>query len=138
MSHTEQFSDPDRLVDRSGKPLRVLIVEDEALTAVDYAITIQAAGAQVIGTAPSADLAEALARSLQPDAIVMDVRLSGDRDGIEAAQAIRSFSNAGVVFITGFGETAIRERVYAFNGTMPLCKFTEERMLVSALAGLMM
>jgi two-component system, response regulator PdtaR len=97
---------------------------------------IQAAGAQVLGTAPSADIAEALARLLRPNAIVMDVCLNGDRDGIEAAQAIKSFSTAGVVFVTGFAEPAIRERVRAFNGTMPLNKLTEHSKLVSALAGL--
>jgi two-component system, response regulator PdtaR len=137
MNRKDQRGDSGRLVDRSGKPLRVLIVEDEALTAFDYAIMIQAAGGQILGTAPSAEIAEALAHSLRPDAIVMDVRLNGDRDGIEAAQAIKSFSTAGIVFVTGFAEAAIWERVRAFKCTMPLDKLTGHSTLVSALASLM-
>jgi two-component system, response regulator PdtaR len=85
LNNRDQCCDSDRLLDHSGKPLRVLIVEDEMLTALDFSIVIEDAGAQVLGTAASAEAAEALARDLQPDAVLMDVRLFGDRDGVDAA-----------------------------------------------------
>jgi two-component system, response regulator PdtaR len=85
LNNRDQCCDSERLLDHWGKPLRVLIVEDEMLTALDVSIAIEDAGAQVLGTAASAETAETLARDLQPDAVVMDVRLLGDRDGIDAA-----------------------------------------------------
>jgi CheY-like chemotaxis protein len=127
-------SEAVRLVDRSGRQLRILIVEDDATAALDYSLMIEDAGGKAVGTACSACTAEALTKALSPDAILMDVRLLGDRDGIDAATAIRTFSQAPVIFVTAYSEPATRKRIRTFNGTEPVVKPAEPHALISAMA----
>jgi PAS domain S-box-containing protein len=79
---------------------RVLIVEDEAVTAADLQATLQALGHEVIGTVNSGAAAVSVARDCSPDVILMDIRLRGSMDGIAAAEQIRKHSDVPVVFIT--------------------------------------
>lgn len=51
-----------------------------------------------------------LAEELRPDLIVMDVRLSGGRDGIDAAVEIRAATGIRSVFATAYGDPATRAR----------------------------
>jgi two-component system, response regulator PdtaR len=124
----------DRLTDRSGQPLRVLIVEDEMLTALDFTTAIEDAGAQVLATASSAMAAEALARSLHPDAILMDVRLAGNSDGVDAARAIRAFSNVPIIFVTGNSDRNTRERISTIETSVLISKPAEPSALIAALS----
>ena len=123
-----------RLVDAARMPLRVLIVEDEALTALDFSAILEEAGAVVLGTVPSASEAEGLAKALDPDVILMDVRLTRPKDGIDAAEAITRFSKARVVFVTGNTEGTTRERIRAFNGTKAVTKPVNPEEIVAAIA----
>lgn len=58
---------------------RILVVEDDYLIATDLARTLQAAGASVVGPAPSVDRALALIDAETLDAAILDVNLNGDR-----------------------------------------------------------
>ena len=69
--------------------LRIMIVEDEFFIALDIEAQVAALGHAVVGMAVSADQAVALAEAEKPDVVLMDVRLSGARDGIDAAVEIR-------------------------------------------------
>lgn len=111
----------DRLV-KAGRPLRVLIVEPDALVALDLAVMVEAAGGQLVGTAAAADDAYILVASTTPDIVVMDARLGGGIDGVSAAQAIRKSCAAPVVFVTGKTDAATIARIRAFNGTKPVVK----------------
>jgi CheY-like chemotaxis protein len=118
---------------RFGKPIRVLIVEDEPLTALDFSLMIEDAGGRTVGTATSAAGATALARTVAPDVILMDVRLMGDTDGIDAARAIRAFSDVPIVFVTGNTEPSTTARIRAF-GADPVAKPVVQETLVLAVA----
>lgn len=118
---------------RFGKPIRVLIVEDEPLTALDFSLMIEDAGGRTVGTASSAAGATALARSAAPDVILMDVRLMGDKDGIDAAHEIRAFSDVPIVFVTGNTEPSTVARIRAF-GAAPVAKPVVQETLVLAVA----
>ena len=52
----------------------------------------------------------ASARKNNPDVVLMDVRLAGAIDGIDAAREIRSFSRAFILFTTGYADGGIKER----------------------------
>jgi len=124
--------DAQGLLRRFGKPLNVLIVEDEPLTAMDFSLMVEDSGGRTVGTASSAVSAEALAKTASPDVILMDVRLTGERDGIDAARAIRAFSAVPIVFVTGNSDRPTVERIRAFEGAAPVVKPVTQEALVSA------
>jgi CheY-like chemotaxis protein len=68
-------------------PLRILLVEDERIIAADLRRRLWRMGDTVVGTAASGEEAVAHAQRLQPDVVLMDIRLRGLMDGVEAAQA---------------------------------------------------
>ncbi len=88
----------------SGGRGRILIVEDEAIIAMDMAHTLKGMGCAVAGLASSGEEAIALADRLKPDLVFMDVRLKGRVNGIEAGRAIRDRLKIPVVYLTAFGE----------------------------------
>jgi DNA-binding NarL/FixJ family response regulator len=64
---------------------RIVIVEDDYLIAYELESALVEAGYQIVGVAASADEAAEIAAAEQPALAVMDIRLSGERDGIDAA-----------------------------------------------------
>jgi PAS domain S-box-containing protein len=89
---------------------RVLVVEDELLVAKDIARTLEGFGLAVCGQAASADEAVASATVHRPDLVLMDVRLRGSDDGIEAARRIRDVMDVPFVFLTAFADQGTVER----------------------------
>lgn len=94
-------------------PTRILIVEDEAITALDLKHQISSLGYEVVGMADTAEGAVRLAREHHPDLVLMDIRLSGDLDGIVAASAIRGSENIPIIFLTAHSDQATLERALA-------------------------
>jgi len=90
---------------------RVLIVEDELLIAEYFKIIIEQLGYEVCGLARSADEAVALARREEPAVIFMDVRLAGERDGVEAAQEIHAIRPVPVIYVTASREPQTSQRI---------------------------
>src|SRR5690349_7826279 len=80
--------------------LRILIVEDEFFIALDAESQVAALGHAVVGVAASADEAIRIAGEQRPDVVLMDIRLAGPRDGMEAAREIRSRYNIDSIFVT--------------------------------------
>lgn len=79
---------------------KILIVEDEILIAEDLRITVQKMGYQVVGIAGQGSEAVQKALATHPDVILMDVRLNGPMDGVEAARKIRSQADIPIVYVT--------------------------------------
>ena len=80
--------------------MTLLIVEDEAIVSLYLRSSLEAFGHTVVGLAPTGAQAVKNALSSYPDLILMDIRLNGDTDGIEAAKQIRNHRPAPVIFIT--------------------------------------
>jgi two-component system, response regulator PdtaR len=89
-----------------------LIVEDEFLIALDLEADMRALGFDVCGLAPSASKARSLAMTNQPDVVLMDVKLEGGRDGIEAARWLREVCETAVVFVTSYNDDDTVERIH--------------------------
>jgi DNA-binding NarL/FixJ family response regulator len=81
---------------------RILLIEDNALIAELMEAALIEEGFRVIGIADTADRAVKLARLYHPDLAVTDIRLSGPRDGIEAALQIFRETGARSIFATGY------------------------------------
>jgi DNA-binding response OmpR family regulator len=79
--------------------LRILIVEDEAVTAADLHDELTARGYEVVGTTDTAAGALRLAEAEKPDLVLMDINLVGSIDGVVGASAIRD-AEIPVVFLT--------------------------------------
>ena len=96
--------------DRPLPTATILIVEDEQLVAVDLEAHLTRLGYQVVDTAASGEEAWEKAQAAQPDLILMDVRLAGPMDGIEAARRIRRECDAPIVFLTAYSDAATLQR----------------------------
>lgn len=83
-----------------NKP-RILIVESDELVSIFVQLKLELFGYQTIGQTNSGTNAIRLAGELRPDLILMDTELSGDIDGITAAETIRAQYALPVVFLTG-------------------------------------
>jgi CheY-like chemotaxis protein len=106
-----------RLTDGTGRPLRILVVEDDPAVATVLQDMIVEAGGESIGIITSALAAIGAAAVIAPDVVLMDVRLPGSMDGVEATEVIRARGSAAVVIITGAGsDPEIRARLAALDG----------------------
>ncbi len=102
-----QSSIPRRVADRGR---RILIVEDELFVAMDIESVVQKAEHRVVGFAGTADRAVELADELRPDLVLMDIRLRGERDGIDAAIEIRERFDIPSLIISAHSDAWARER----------------------------
>ncbi len=98
------------------KQRKVLIVEDEAIVAADLASKLVHLGCRVVGNVARGEDAVIVAGEQRPDIVLMDVRLSGAIDGIEAAQRIRSVHDIPVVYLTAHSDPETLSRAL---GTEP-------------------
>jgi DNA-binding response OmpR family regulator len=95
----------------TGHSPRVLIVEDELLVAWHLESLAREQNLEVCGLVPDGDGAIEQAADLGVDLILMDVRLAGRMDGVEAARRIREQRNTPVIFITAHGDSSMRDHI---------------------------
>ncbi|MHC9538640.1 MAG: response regulator [Vulcanimicrobiota bacterium] len=118
------------------KTLKILLVEDEVLIAASLEAELMLAGYAVcfrVGTGEDAILS---AERHQPDAVLMDIRLAGKLDGIEAAERIQESLNIPILFMTGYLESALKERAMGLNPLGFLTKPVRMRDIQKALSTL--
>jgi CheY-like chemotaxis protein len=87
----------------------VLIVEDEAIVALDTQELLQGLGYGVCGIASSGEEAVEKAAAVRPDLVLMDIWLKGEMDGIEAADRIIPLS-IPVIYATAHSDPTTLER----------------------------
>ena len=88
-----------------AKKLRVMIVEDEPITAIDEHEIISGFGYEVTGIYFSAAVALEKIDQDKPDLVVMDIMLSGPTNGLEAAAQIRQHYNLPIIFVSAITNT---------------------------------
>ncbi|NLA65863.1 MAG: response regulator [Leucobacter sp.] len=89
---------------------RVVVAEDESLIRLDIVETLRDNGFDVVGEAGDGEEAVRLVRELQPDLVVMDVKMP-KLDGISAAEQLNADGNiAPVVLLTAFSQRELVER----------------------------
>ncbi len=89
---------------------RILIVEDESLTALDIRQRVQQLGYEPIGVVACGTDAIKYALTLHPDLILMDIALRGPMDGIQAAAVIRSQYPCPVIYLTAHADESTIDR----------------------------
>jgi PAS domain S-box-containing protein len=95
---------------RARRSASILVVEDEAIVARDIQATLGDLGYEVLETAASCDEAIHRASARCPDLVLMDIRIQGQRDGIETAETLRRRFRVPVVFLTAYADEKTIER----------------------------
>jgi CheY-like chemotaxis protein len=117
---------------------RVLIVEDELLVAWHLESLARDLNLDVCSLVPDGDGAIEQAVDHDVDLILMDIRLAGGMDGIEAARRIRQQRNTPIIFITAHGDDATRAKVEkVLPGVPVLAKPITGERLKEAIAAVM-
>lgn len=99
--------------DIAPPPVRLVVVDDDTLIRFYLTEIVEQMGHEVVGATGDAASAVALCAAERPDVVLMDVRLGGRPDGIDAAAEIAAVAQAQVVFITGSSDPATVERMKA-------------------------
>ena len=89
---------------------KILIVEDEMITALGIQEHLERLGYTVPTIACSGEEAVTAAAETQPDLILMDIRLKGEMDGVDAAKKIRDRFDVPIVFLTAHADERTVER----------------------------
>ena len=91
--------------------IKILLVEDEAITVMALKLELDQAGFHVVGSAASGEeTLSAIARE-RPDIILMDMRLMGTMSGLDTAERIRQTDPIPIVFMTGYPDSELIARV---------------------------
>jgi CheY-like chemotaxis protein len=115
----------------------VLVVEDEFITADFFVDQIESMGRTVCGVADTAQKAIDLAIQHRPSLVLMDVRLKGSRDGVDASIAIHDAVGSKMIFITGSREPANLKRIELDHAAAVLFKPLFGRQLQTAVEAVM-
>lgn len=83
---------------------RVLIIEDEAIIALDLENLVNELGHRVVGIATTRDDAIRMAHQRRPQLVLTDIKLADGSSGVDAAMAILKEMDVPVVFITAYPE----------------------------------
>ena len=117
---------------------RVLIVEDELLVAWHLESLMRDQHLEMCGLVPDGQGAIEQAADLDVDLILMDIRLAGGMDGIEAARRIRESRKTPIIFITAHGDQQTRMHIDQIMPGVPvLAKPVSKDRLRDAIAAVM-
>jgi PAS domain S-box-containing protein len=86
------------------KPLDIIVVEDEKIVALDIRNCLKSAGHQIIFLTSSGEDCIRKLHLYQPDLILMDIKLNGNLNGIQTAEAINEILRVPVVFLTAYSD----------------------------------
>ncbi len=114
---------------RLGK--RILVAEDDILMAEEYEMILEKGGYDVLPPVSSGAAVIGSTALLKPDLIIMDIKLEGKIDGVDAAKHIREGYGIPIVFITGYMDREEEERA----GNIPNSVYLKKPVMESDLIG---
>jgi DNA-binding response OmpR family regulator len=95
--------------------INILIVEDEAIVALDIKRTILKMGFCVTNMVTNHDDALTSVKEETPDIVLLDIHLKNSKDGIEIAKAIKQIADIPIVYLTAFSDDKTIERAVQTN-----------------------
>jgi two-component system cell cycle sensor histidine kinase/response regulator CckA len=112
---------------------KLMIVEDDRIVAMDLRGILQSLGYSVCAVASRGEEAIDKAIQTRPDLVLMDIRLQGDMDGIEAAEQLRAHLDTPVVFLTAYADETTLARAKLTSPLAYVLKPFNDRELHSAI-----
>lgn len=89
---------------------RIIVVEDDGIISIEIRHLLEAMGYEVVSSVASGEEAVKEALEKIPDLILMDIKLIGKMDGIEAAEKINSKINVPIIYLTSYSDKATVKR----------------------------
>jgi CheY-like chemotaxis protein len=121
---------------RPHPPLKILIVEDEALLAMDIEAMVEDAGHLVVGEVDSVPEVELLPDDIAPDLAFVDIQLAKGTSGLDVCRIIQTrWPDAFIVFVTAnpkkipadfLGAHGVIPKPFSRNGLMSAMRYIEE------------
>lgn len=90
--------------------VKILVVDDETIVALDIRNTLQKYGYKVVGIAGNSSEALKIVKSEKPNLILMDIMLKGQKDGIETSEEINKIADIPIIFLTAYSDDNTLER----------------------------
>lgn len=116
---SEADSNPARLTHRSPDRIeqssiltgkRVIIVEDEGITQLQLRKVLAREGLTIVGVAMSGPEGVEIVLREKPDLVLMDIRMPGEYDGLEAARRILAERSVCIVMLTAFSDQSFQDQ----------------------------
>ncbi len=118
---------------QKSETIRVLVVEDETIIAMDLQGILKQFGYEVCRVVSSGEESIRTAKRYRPDVVLMDIKLRGSMNGITAAKHIRSDLEIPVIYLTAYSDPYTMNSVNASEPEGYIYKPFEERQLRKAL-----
>ena len=112
---------------------KILVVEDEGIVVMELRERLNRLGYEVVGVASSGEEAILKAQETHPDMVLMDIRLQGRMNGIQAAEAVRTRFDIPVIYLTAFADDDTLQKARMTEPFGYLIKPFEEQQLHSTL-----
>jgi DNA-binding NarL/FixJ family response regulator len=124
-------------LEHQARPTRVLIVEDDYFVSIEIETVLLDMHCEVIGIAATGEEAVKLAERERPDLILMDVRLAGKLNGIDAAMDVHTRLGIRSLFVTAHSDQETRKRGEQANPVGWASKpFTSHQLMAAVQAAL--
>lgn len=114
-------------------PAMIMIVEDNTMVAEDCRDCLESLGYSVSAIVASGEESIERAAADQPDAVLMDIQLRDNMDGIDAAEQIHARFEIPVVFLSAYSDRRLLERAKRVGSFGYLVKPFEEHELCATL-----
>lgn len=111
----------------------LLIVDDNTTLTIELEEYLPTIGYEVKGVAFSGSEAVEKARILKPDLILMDIKMPGKLNGIEAASIIKSELGINIIFISGYADEELLEVAKLVEPLAYILKFISEEQIAATL-----
>ena len=115
---------------------KILVIEDDMIIQLFINRSLKNAGFEIVGEGKSCAQALELVATTNPDIILMDIGIAGDKDGIETAEIINKDYDIPIIFMTGNSDNTTTERAKATNPIDILLKPIDEKRLQRTLLNL--
>jgi len=113
--------------------LKVMIIEDEPLIALNLTKVLEQKGFEAMGHAGNFEDAYELFCADKPDIVISDIRLENDESGIEVIKQLKQISDFCVIYLTSYGDDRMIEKTLDTNPTAYITKPFKEADLSAAL-----
>jgi len=112
---------------------KILIVEDEAITAMGMEHVLTSCGFSVVGIAARCEVALKICNETIPDLILMDINIEGNHDGITTCRQIKKLYEIPVIYMTAYSTEEIKSRALETKPEQYLNKPIRPKQLCSLL-----
>jgi CheY-like chemotaxis protein len=111
-------------------PVKILIVEDDAIIAMDMEQVLIRKGYNVVRRVDRGEKALAAVEEDKPDIVLMDINIKGSIDGIEVAKRLLDDIHMKVIYVTAYSDVNMKERAFETGPVGYLIKPVRETELI--------